>query len=768
MVGAAADLASALGKARPNGRGGYRALCPIHEADSLDHDPSLDIMPGDKQPVVVFCRVCGRSRQPEIIAELTRRGLWADRPERRRQERAALKSIVWTPVSPTDDTPPHPVAHPKRGKPDGLWVYRDAESRPFACDFRFNLPGGKKDVLPCTWCQSDSGARAWRWMHAKPRPIYGLDRLAARPEAPVLLVSGAKCADVGERIAPTYVSVTWQGGDDSVDLVDWKPLAGRKVTSWADNDSGGVKSMRKAAALLKLMGCGIRFVQVPAGRPVAWDLAGAEAEGTSSVAVVALIESATDKEPEVAKPEGAPAATPGKPGELPEYSESALVDEFEQKYGSDLSHVKDHWNVWTGKRWRPDDKIAIDYAENVARRAAGRALRGAKGGEAIGGRVASAHTIRAIEGLAKNRSTLSSEPKDWDADTMLLGTPDGVINLETGRRLDPKREYRITKSTAVMPADSSGGATKWLMALHLIYQGDESLIEYIQKLIGYACTGDVREDLIAIAFGRGGNGKTLVWSTAARILETYAHVMAAEALMETYAPRHPEEIARLQGVRLAIASEIPEGKTWNAERLKMLSGRDDIPARDMYGKGFFFPPSGKLIIYGNHLPGLRTVDIAITGRMRIIPHPVAIRGTPQDIKGLDQLLIPEWPYILRWMIEGAQKWRRDGLKPPAAVVKATDDYFNAEDELGGWLQVCCRAWPQADETRPIDGKGYPANWTSISDLKRSFDEWKNAAEKVKGINSQMLGRKLREKGYRTEHTRNGTVVWGLKVKGVGE
>jgi putative DNA primase/helicase len=55
--------------------------------------------------------------------------------------------------------------------------------------------------------------------------------------------------------------------------------------------------------------------------------------------------------------------------------------------------------------------------------------------------------------------------------------------------------------------------------------------------------------------------------------------MAAEALMETYAPRHPEELARLQDVRLAIASEIPEGRTWNAERLKMLSGREDIPAR---------------------------------------------------------------------------------------------------------------------------------------------------------------------------------------------
>ena len=94
-------------------------------------------------------------------------------------------------------------------------------------------------------------------------------------------------------------------------------------------------------------------------------------------------------------------ASSGKPGELPEYSESALVDEFEQKYGQDLSHVKDHWNIFTGKLWRADDKIVFDYIENVARRAAERALRGEVGGEAIAIRVASARTFAAIDGFPR-------------------------------------------------------------------------------------------------------------------------------------------------------------------------------------------------------------------------------------------------------------------------------------------------------------------------------------------------------------------------------
>lgn len=201
----------------------------------------------------------------------------------------------------------------------------------------------------------------------------------------------------------------------------------------------------------------------------------------------------------------------------------------------------------------------FDYAENIARIAADRAINATT--ESTARKVASGHTVRAIEGLARNRATMSSQPADWDTQPFLLGTPDGVIDLETGKRLDPKREHRITKSTAVVPADTSAGAEQWLMALHLIYRDDAEMVEYVQKKAGYALTADVREDSVDVPFGPGGNGKTLVFGTLTGIMGDYAHVMAAEALMETYGERHPEELARLVGVRLAIASEISEGKT---------------------------------------------------------------------------------------------------------------------------------------------------------------------------------------------------------------
>jgi putative DNA primase/helicase len=169
--------------------------------------------------------------------------------------------------------------------------------------------------------------------------------------------------------------------------------------------------------------------------------------------------------------------------------------------------------------------------------------------------------------------------------------------------------------------------------------------------------------------------------------------MAAEALMETYGERHPEELARLEGIRLAIASEIPEGRRWNDQRLKLLTG-EKIPARDMYGKSFVIDPTQKLVIYGNFLPGFRAVNEAIRGRIRILPHPVMIRGTPQEIKGLRELLIDEYPYILRWFIDGAVRWfKRGRLVVPACVLETSTNYLNSVDELGGYLKARTKDWP---------------------------------------------------------------------------
>lgn len=252
--------------------------------------------------------------------------------------------IEWTAIVPAPaDAPPPPAAHPRRGPPDGRWTYRNAQGQILTHDYRFNLPNGGKDVLPLTYAESSRGKRAWRFLFAKPRPLYGLDRLAQRPDAPVVVVEGCKKADAGA-IVPNYVFVSWQGGAGAVKQTDWKPLANRTAVLWPDNDPSGFRAVHQIAQLLHLLGCRARFVAIPDGKPVSWDIANAVAEGMTTAEIIALVENATETNPaipEAPRAEGA-GAHPGKPGHVPEFSDSYLVDDMERRYGGNISHCRDH------------------------------------------------------------------------------------------------------------------------------------------------------------------------------------------------------------------------------------------------------------------------------------------------------------------------------------------------------------------------------------------------------------------------------------------
>lgn len=157
-------------------------------------------------------------------------------------EGAPKKPVTeWVPqrTAPAD-APPVDKAHVKRGIPERVWHYRDADGATLGYVYRFKTSDGGKEVLPICWAtHSGTGKSAWRWMHfGEPRPLYGLDRLFARgPDATVLVVEGEKCADVAHDLFPDLAVVTWPGGTNAVHKVDWSPLSGRKVIIWPDCDA---------------------------------------------------------------------------------------------------------------------------------------------------------------------------------------------------------------------------------------------------------------------------------------------------------------------------------------------------------------------------------------------------------------------------------------------------------------------------------------------------------------------------------------------------
>ncbi len=161
--------------------------------------------------------------------------------------------------------PPH-----KLGNPSASWPYRDADGNLLMAVARFDSPQGKQ-VLPCT----PDGKGGWQWKALPdPRPLYGLDRLAANSSVPVLVCEGEKAAVAAQTLFPDHVAVTSSGGANAAGKADWKPLTGRSVVIWPDADEPGRKYAADVARLCGAAGAvSVRIVDVPTDWPDGWDVA---------------------------------------------------------------------------------------------------------------------------------------------------------------------------------------------------------------------------------------------------------------------------------------------------------------------------------------------------------------------------------------------------------------------------------------------------------------------------------------------------------------
>jgi putative DNA primase/helicase len=123
----------------------------------------------------------------------------------------AGKDDDWDLIVPVPDMAPGPdMHHWILGDPAAVWPYRDPGGGRICFVGRYDKADGDKEFWPRTWWKNrNTGEERWRWKNVPdPRPLYGLELLAQRPNAPVIVVEGEKCADVARRIFPGYRRLT--------------------------------------------------------------------------------------------------------------------------------------------------------------------------------------------------------------------------------------------------------------------------------------------------------------------------------------------------------------------------------------------------------------------------------------------------------------------------------------------------------------------------------------------------------------------------------
>ncbi|HCZ47552.1 MAG TPA: DNA primase [Gammaproteobacteria bacterium] len=309
------DLAELVGRYVELRRAGSElvGLCPFH----AERTPSFTVNPAKG---FVHCFGCGAHHDAvgfvmahlgldfkAAVRELGGDAAGDSSPPRAPVARpVAEPASAWVPLMPVPDGVPElmddggwtvPIWNPKRGRPTRLRpvrldAYRDSAGRLLGyvarAEIRDRDTGATKKWTPMiTWCVSRGGEQQWCLQaFAAPRPLLGLDDLAAKPAAPVLVVEGESCRAAGAGAWPQYAVVCWPGGTHGIGKVDWRPLAGRDVVLWPDADEPGLRAMlghcndagdfRPGVAHYATR-AGARSVRMidTTGRPQGWDLADA-------------------------------------------------------------------------------------------------------------------------------------------------------------------------------------------------------------------------------------------------------------------------------------------------------------------------------------------------------------------------------------------------------------------------------------------------------------------------------------------------------------
>ena len=422
-------------------------------------------------------------------------------------------------------------------------------------------------------------------------------------------------------------------------------------------------------------------------------------------------------------------------------SDDELARRFTGRHGDDFRHVATlgRWFKWSGSHWKQEDSLAVvDAARASCRLDLGQALVDLEKPherKQLRSKLGAAPTVFAVERLARSDRRHAVTVDALDADPWHLNTPGGLLDLRTGALRPSNPSDLITKSTAAAP-----------MPDYPIFQRvleralpDVEVRDYVQRLIGYCISGVVREHIVALCYGAGGNGKSVIFNAVRYALGDYGVTLGSEVLMESHNDRHPTEIAVLRGARLALCSEVDSGRRWNEARLKRLSGGDPITARLISRDPFEFQPSHKLIMLANAKPGLRTVDEAIRRRIQLIEFSQTIPPDQRD-PTLPEKLKAEAGGILTWALKGCLDWQADGLRPPQAVLDATDRYLDQQDAVAEWMRDCCRLI--GDE--------------SLTTLHGSYRDWCRA-NGVAEVGRNTFGDQLEARGIRRVEVRK--KVW---------
>lgn len=275
----------------------YVGRCLWHSPDA---HPSMSVVPAKR---MVYCFACGAGGSA-IDVVMQAEGLdfkgacerlnggapsdgWKPRVK---DERPAKPTVDRITCKPPGVAPDSAFKHRDFGQPDVILPFRDAEGDVIGYECRWQRAEGKESRV-LTYGQRGDDKPRWGWGHfTAPRPLWGLDELAAKSRAQVVVFEGPIKAQAARDVFPAHACIAWSGGARSWNRSDWTPLRERNIVLWPDNDTVGLQAVQSLGAMLadaKGLDAAVRWID-PNRQPDGWDIRDALAEGWDAARILAF------------------------------------------------------------------------------------------------------------------------------------------------------------------------------------------------------------------------------------------------------------------------------------------------------------------------------------------------------------------------------------------------------------------------------------------------------------------------------------------------
>lgn len=287
-----------------------------------------------------------------------------------------------------------------------------------------------------------------------------------------------------------------------------------------------------------------------------------------------------------------------------------------------------------------------------------------------------------------------------------LGCLSGVIDLKSGMLLSSQEDLYVSKSVSAKYKGLEHPTPDVDDFFNSIFNAQQDVIAYLKRFLGYSLTAHMSEQVFAIFYGCGANGKGLLNQTLETLLGGYYKSMSRDCMFntdkKTSKGQASPHLAELQGVRLGVVDEASEDDIFDSRLLKQCTGESSINCRFLNQNNITFRPTHKQILMTNHRPRINTEDKALLRRLVIVPFSNVYKS-PADVDphnpshkpiilGLaSKLSSPEvLEQLLTWLTNGAIDWYTHGLgEKPDLLKAAQQQYVDENDALSGFIKEHC-------------------------------------------------------------------------------